>query len=182
MKSRLDDKMTLAVAESILLRACDITNLTPDDLRSKSRKAPISRVRFAIMYAVRRRTEWSFPMIASFLCLKDHSSVIYAVKEAPKIYARDAGFAALVAELMFAPWLMPALVEPAPIVLPATARPKHRKEIMSQSVAISSPPIKLRRDRNWFALPSRHLSMLREGSAKLAMAINDARRGTNHGL
>lgn len=99
--------MTLAIADGILLRACLISNLTPDAVRATSRIKEVVRVRHAVMYAVRRRTDWSLPMIARFLHLKDHTTVIYGIKAATIAYEREPEYAALIADLMFAPQVLP---------------------------------------------------------------------------
>ena len=103
--------MTLAIAEGVLVRAALLTGCQPTLIRKRTRKHHIVRIRQAMMYVIRKRTNWSYPMIARFLGLKDHSTIIHGEDVALKYAAVNSDFAKLLEELMEAEEVVPFSTE-----------------------------------------------------------------------
>jgi Bacterial dnaA protein helix-turn-helix len=93
----------LAVAEGILFRAGKITRYYPDQIRKRTRVQEMVRIRQAIIYVVHKRTNLSFPRIARFVGLTDHSTAIYAVGVVDNLKGRDEALAHFIDDLMTAP-------------------------------------------------------------------------------
>lgn len=60
-------------------------------LKDKSRAKPFVRRRWFVM-AYLRQHEWSYPKIGDALSMSDHTTVMNGVRQANKLWARDAGF------------------------------------------------------------------------------------------
>jgi|GEM_PF-5799243 len=103
--------MTGFIARGILLEASLRTRIAPSFLLSKTRLRPVCQCRFAIMYALRRRTDFSFPRIARFMGLMDHSTIIYGMAQAEILLATSTAFKSLVDHLLAAPELLDGSIE-----------------------------------------------------------------------
>lgn len=102
----------LAIADGILVRLYEITKVSPATLRAKSRKREISRVRQAAMYAIKQRTDWSFPQIAKYMNLLDHTSVIHACRKIPALLDEgDPWIDMLVSAALSAQPVMPLIID-----------------------------------------------------------------------
>lgn len=87
----------MLIREAIVTRASELFQVHPRDLLGGYRFQFVTRARFAIYLALRRRG-WSYEQIGKFLG-RDHSSVIHGVKRAEYMVEKDAAFAAKVTEL-----------------------------------------------------------------------------------
>jgi hypothetical protein len=99
--------MTLAIAEGVLLQACTDTGLSPAALRQPNRHKLVMRTRQSVVYALRKRTAWSYPQIASFVGLRDHTTALHAVGKITDLMGRDSAILAMIEKLMAAPAIMP---------------------------------------------------------------------------
>lgn len=84
-----------------LMAASKAFKVSLGDLLSSDRHKPLVRARQAVMLALRKQG-LSFPKIAPILNLKDHSTVIYGVRQAEYLAANDAGFARALARVVAA--------------------------------------------------------------------------------
>ena len=105
----------LAIAEGILFRACAITGIYPEDLRSRKRATMIARTRQAVMYAIRTRVgqDISLPIIAKLVGLNDHTTVVHAMKVMPGRMESDPVLKQFVEKLMAAEPIPPTTLKEA---------------------------------------------------------------------
>ena len=179
--------MSLPVAQGILAEACAASGMSPEQIRCKTRFIKFVRVRQAVMYALRRRTEWSSTQIARFVGIKDHTTVLHGIKKIPEIMADEEPVRLLVGRLMMA---RPSLFyeHNAP---PERVRPRERLTIRVRAIPVrkSKPPAEkfevYGRGRDSVALnedgecrySAGMIRNLRDGSTRLAAAILDYREG-----
>jgi hypothetical protein len=78
-----------------ILVACRVFKITAEQFLSRTRDRHIVRARHAVMAALRRQ-QLSSPAIARVVGVKDHTTVLYGLKQAANIAARDTAFAAAV--------------------------------------------------------------------------------------
>ena len=84
-------RLGISVSGRLVASACAHFGVTVDELRSQRRHGPISRARWAIAHVLIDRVGWSYPRAARLLD-KDHSSLIYGVREAEKLLREDESF------------------------------------------------------------------------------------------
>jgi hypothetical protein len=139
----------LAIAEGIMLKACAITKLYPEDLRKKSRISAISRTRQAVAYAIKHRTDWSYPQICRYLNLKDHTTIIHACKMTLHRMVKDTSVSEFVEMLMTAEPVIPLSVSSALIASgveripaqPMRNKPKKNKAISAPALKVEKVPM-----------------------------------------
>ena len=107
--------MTIAIADGILLRACHLTGFTPEEFRSKTRKRTLCQSRQAVIYAIRTRTmscsmPWSFPQIARYIGLRDHSTILHACRVIGERVERGDPIASFALDLLDAPEVAPGIL------------------------------------------------------------------------
>jgi hypothetical protein len=138
--------MTLAIAHGVLMQACADIGLTPAALRARSRHKVVMRPRQCVAYVLRKRTAWSYPQIASFIGLSDHTTALHAANKIADLMERDDEIRATVERLMAAPEVVPFSLErglrvsPKPIVkkmtkVPKVEHPGRRKKIRAVPVS-----------------------------------------------
>lgn len=74
--------------------------ITPEDIRSKKRNANISKARQVSMYIVREITQMSMVEIGETFGGRDHSTVVYAVREVEKDMKKDPHTKAMVDDIV----------------------------------------------------------------------------------
>ena len=77
IKDKLPENLT---ADTIISVVCERYGLTRDEIKSSSKKEAIKTPRQIAMYIMKKRTDMSLVKIAGKFNLKDHSTVINAVK------------------------------------------------------------------------------------------------------
>lgn len=104
MKGLVSDHIDLSLSPSqrVILLACARIGITPEQLVDSNRKRLFVRARWAVMAALRKFNPglWSTPKIGELLGNMDHSTVVYALKQAADLEKRDPAFAELIAELV----------------------------------------------------------------------------------
>lgn len=79
---------------------CKVFDVTPEDIRSKSRKASFVLPRHTFMYLARETTKTSLAKIGEHLNFRDHSTVIHGVSSIKDRLFWDKNFKALVDKLV----------------------------------------------------------------------------------
>jgi chromosomal replication initiator protein len=76
-----------------LNKLCQFLNVDLTQIQGNSRMRPIVRARQKIVYILRHNLRLSYPKIAEMLGNKDHTSIMYAEKQAKSLQNEDASFA-----------------------------------------------------------------------------------------
>jgi chromosomal replication initiator protein len=76
------------------------TGLRPTEIISNRRRADQAHARFAIMWAAKRLTTYSYPQIAHFLGGFDHTSIMHGCRRAEELRDKDPDFKALTEALL----------------------------------------------------------------------------------
>ena len=74
--------------------------ITPEDIRSQKRNANISKARQVSMYIVREITQMSMVEIGQTFGGRDHSTVVYAVRQVEKDLKKDPHTKAMVDDII----------------------------------------------------------------------------------
>lgn len=89
----LNDNQPVPVTiERIISEVARTFNVSPSDIRSSKRSANISGARQVCAYVIREITQISMAQVGVELGGRDHSTMVYAVKEVEKQLARDSSF------------------------------------------------------------------------------------------
>lgn len=80
--------------QAIVNEAAQLTGETADTIIGHSRIAPLTRARFAVIWAARRATDYSYPQISRAL-RRDHTSIVYGYHAAERLRGGNADFRAL---------------------------------------------------------------------------------------
>ena len=88
----------VSAASRVLHLAAYIHNVTIAEIKSKSRVKRLVRIRWQVMMAL-KSLGWSFPRIIETVGLKDHTTGIYALRQAGYLMQDDKAFAAIVERL-----------------------------------------------------------------------------------
>lgn len=75
-----DDQPTPVTIERIINNVASIYNVTPDEIRSSKRTAPISNARQVVAYIIKEMTELSLKEVGAELGGRDHSTVTFYIK------------------------------------------------------------------------------------------------------
>jgi chromosomal replication initiator protein len=89
----LSDSQPISVTvERIINEVSRYFEVSPQEIRSIDRTAPVSAARQASMYIIREVTQMSMASIGEEFSGKDHSTVVYAIKQTQKTMANNSHF------------------------------------------------------------------------------------------
>lgn len=86
---RNDDQPEPITVERIINEVARTYMVTPEDIRSQKRDAPISRARQIAMYIVREITSMPYVNIGKEFGDRDHTTVVYAIQKIEKLLKRN---------------------------------------------------------------------------------------------
>ncbi len=86
---RNDDQPEPITVERIINEVARTYMVTPEDIRSQKRDAPISRARQIAMYVVREITGMPYVNIGKEFGDRDHTTVVYAIQKIEKLLKRN---------------------------------------------------------------------------------------------
>lgn len=86
-------------SRKVVLLAAALTGLRVEQIMATNRQRHIVRVRWAIMVALKSIGTMSTTQIGNIVGLTDHTTVLYALRQAEHLIKRDAEFAALIDRL-----------------------------------------------------------------------------------
>lgn len=97
----LNDSQPVSVTvERIIHEVSRTFEVSPTDIRSSKRAAPISTARQVAMYVVREVTDMSMSNIGKEFGDRDHSTVVYAINQVVKNCENDAYFKNMVEDIL----------------------------------------------------------------------------------
>lgn len=89
----LSDSQPISVmVERIIDEVARYFEVSPQEIRSNDRTAPVSAARQAAMYIIREVTQMSMASIGEEFSGKDHSTVVYAIKQTQKTMTSNSHF------------------------------------------------------------------------------------------
>ncbi len=94
-----EDKPLPVTIEKIIDEVCRTYSITPVDIRSKKRTTQISNARKVAMYVIRQVTQLSLPSIGKEFN-RDHSTVVYSLKDVTEEMERNQYFKATVDDII----------------------------------------------------------------------------------
>lgn len=81
--------MSDITVSEIMFAVCEYYGVTPQQIRSKTRKMPITRHRQMICYLSKLLTDASYPAIAKQVGRSDHSTILHARRTIDNLLSRD---------------------------------------------------------------------------------------------
>lgn len=125
--------MSSLTVGAILHAAELVSDFSVETITSPSRLNGVVRVRQAICWIARNYGTASYPMIASAIGRKDHTTIIYATRQCANIMVRDVEYAAMVesirieAERIGPAWMIQRVAKDKPVALPPEPEPEPMK-------------------------------------------------------
>ena len=86
--------------ERIINEVARAMNVSPEDIRSNKRSAPISQARQMAEYVVRDITNLPMKAIGQEFGTRDHSTVVYAIQKVEERMSKDASFKGQVQDMI----------------------------------------------------------------------------------
>lgn len=86
--------------DKIITEAANIYNVEPDEIRSSKRNSPVSLARQVAMYVIQEITGLPYETIGDEFNGRDHSTVVYAIKNVKKMMSKDSSFQSVVEDLI----------------------------------------------------------------------------------
>lgn len=86
--------------DKIINEAAKIYNVDPDEIRSPKRNASVSSARKVAIYVIQEITGLPYETIGQKFSGRDHSTVVYAIKNVKEMMAKDSSFRSVVEDLI----------------------------------------------------------------------------------
>ncbi len=86
--------------DKIISEAAKIYNVDPDEIRSPKRNSPVSSARKVAIYVIQEITGLPYEMIGKEFSGRDHSTVVYAIKNVKEMMAKDSNFRSVIEDLI----------------------------------------------------------------------------------
>lgn len=97
---RNDSQPVPVTVERIINEVARAMNVSPEDIRSNKRSAPISQARQMAEYVVRDITNLPMKAIGQEFGTRDHSTVVYAIQKVEERMSKDASFKGQVQDMI----------------------------------------------------------------------------------
>ena len=97
---RNDTQPVPITVERIINEVARTMNVSPEDIRSNKRTAPISNARQVASYVVRDITGLPMKAIGEEFGLRDHSTIVYAIQKIEARMAKDLSFKGMVMDII----------------------------------------------------------------------------------
>lgn len=86
--------------DKIISESAKIFNVDPDEIRSPKRNSPVSSARKVAIYVIQEITGLPYEAIGQEFSGRDHSTVVYAIKNVKETMAKDSNFRSVVEDLI----------------------------------------------------------------------------------
>lgn len=86
--------------DKIITEAAKIFNVDPDEIRSPKRNSQVSAARKVAIYVIQEITGLPYETIGQEFSGRDHSTVVYAIKNVKETMAKDSNFRSVVEDLI----------------------------------------------------------------------------------
>ena len=86
--------------DKIISEAAKIYNVDPDEIRSPKRNSPVSSARKVAIYVIQEITGLPYETIGQEFSGRDHSTVVYAIKNVKEMKAKDSNFRSVIEDLI----------------------------------------------------------------------------------
>lgn len=86
--------------DKIISEAAKIYNVDPDEIRSPKRNSPVSSARKVAIYVIQEITGLPYETIGKEFSGRDHSTVVYAIKNVKEMMAKDSNFRSVIEDLI----------------------------------------------------------------------------------
>ena len=97
---RNDSQPVPITVERIINEVARTMTVTPEDIRSTKRSAPISQARQVAAYVVRSITGLPMKAIGEEFGTRDHSTIVYAIQKVESRMAKDSSFKGMVGDII----------------------------------------------------------------------------------
>ena len=86
--------------DKIISEAAKIYNVDPDEIRSPKRNSPVSSAHKVAIYVIQEITGLPYETIGQEFSGRDHSTVVYAIKNVKEMMAKDSNFRSVIEDLI----------------------------------------------------------------------------------
>lgn len=86
--------------DKIISEAAKIYNVDPDEIRSPKRNSPVSSARKVAIYVIQEITGLPYETIGQEFSGRDHSTVVYAIKNVKEMMTKDSNFRSVIEDLI----------------------------------------------------------------------------------